>query len=96
MSGPDVPFVVVCRGGIGAADVVVGEASIIRASTATRDGWHGPHHGASVTSSVLRAGGRTNADFGLRFRTEVGSRSCVAVGPDEVQGRWKRTERRRF
>ena len=32
----------------------------------------------------------------VRFRTEDGSCSCVAVGPDEVQGRWKRTERRIF
>ena len=44
----------------------------------------------------LRAGARTNADFGLRFRTEDGSCSCATVGPDEVQVRWKRTERRIF
>ena len=50
----------------------------------------------TIPQGMLRDGARTNADFGLRFRTEDGSCSCGAVGPDEVQGRWKRTERRRF
>ena len=48
------------------------------------------------SQTALRAGARTNADFGLRFRTEDGSCSCATVGPDEVQVRWKRTERRIF